>query len=210
VKFTPIGVDRLPVTLADRLIQAHHGSRPLRVALDGPRCARLDELAEAVRVQLTGVGRPVGVVAADWFYRDASLRLEYGRQDVEAFYSGWLDRAALQREVLRPVLEDGRYLPSLRDPVSNRATRTDPIALPGNGLLLLVGELLLGSELEFDVTIHASVSRQARRRQTEADWPEWAWTLPAFDRYDIDVDPAAIADLVLRRDDPKHPALGTS
>jgi hypothetical protein len=207
VTFTPISPELLPATVVGKLVEAHHGEQPLRVCFDGPRCVRLADLATTVTNLLTATGRPAGLVRAEAFYRDASLRLEYGRHDVESFYTGWLDHAALQREVLRPVVQGGGFLPSLRDPQTNRVTRASPISLAKEGFLLVVGELLLGTGLEFDLTIHASVSRQARRRQTEADWPDWTWTLPAFDRYDIDVDPAAIADLVLRCDDRRHPAI---
>ncbi|MFD0783943.1 uridine kinase, partial [Micromonospora azadirachtae] len=33
------------------------------------------------------------------------------------------------------------------------------------------------------------------------------WTLPAFDRYATEVDPASFADVVVRVDDPRRPAL---
>ena len=36
---------------------------------------------------------------------------------------------------------------------------------------------------------------------------EVRWTLPAFDRYDLDADPVGLADVVIRYDDPAHPAL---
>ncbi len=88
--------------------------------------------------------------------------------------------------------------------MSNRATRAETIELPTAGVLLLVGELLLGRGLHLDLTVHIAVSRQARRRRVP---DELAWTLPAFDRYDIEVDPAGLADLVVRWDDPQRPAL---
>jgi hypothetical protein len=44
----------------------------------------------------------------------------------------------------------------------------------------------------------------ARRRLTPADR---AWELPAFDRYDDEVDPAALADAVVLADHPDRPAL---
>jgi len=106
--------------------------------------------------------------------------------------------------VLDPVVVRGRYLPSLRDPVTNRSTRAEPEPLPPAGVLLVHGELLLGAGLPFDLTVHASVSRQARKRLTPADRQ---WTLPAFDRYDLEVDPAGTADVVIRYDDPRRPAL---
>ena len=71
-------------------------------------------------------------------------------------------------------------------------------------MLLVRGELLLSAGLPFDLTVHAAVSRQARKRLTPA---ELQWTLPAFDRYDLEVDPAGTADVVIRYDDPRRPAL---
>jgi hypothetical protein len=44
----------------------------------------------------------------------------------------------------------------------------------------------------------------ARRRRTPADQ---AWQLPAFDRYDAEVDPATLADAVVLADHPERPAL---
>jgi hypothetical protein len=44
----------------------------------------------------------------------------------------------------------------------------------------------------------------ARRRRTPEDR---AWELPAFDRYDAEVDPAALADAVVLSDHPDRPAL---
>lgn len=197
-----------PQLLVQRLLAEfearHPGSHPLRVAVDAPRCADLSVLLQSLEVELPATGRPLAVVRAPDFYRDASLRLEYGKNDVESFYTGWLDVAALQREVLVPLLGDAGYLPSLRDPVSNRATRAEPVPLAGRGVLLVVGELLLGTGLGFDLTVHVALSRQARKRLMP---PSWQWTLPAFDRYDIEVDPSALADVVIRYDDPLHPAL---
>jgi hypothetical protein len=203
-RFTPI----TPELLADRLVELcaerHSGSAALRVALDGPSCADLSVPIRLLTAGLQEAGRPVALIDATSFYRDASLRLEYGRTDVDSFYQGWLDVAALRREVLDPVAERGQYLPSLRDPGTNRSTRARPELLPAAGVLLVRGELLLGAGLPFDLTVHAAVSRQARKRLTPA---EWQWTLPAFDRYDLEVDPAGTADVVIRYDDARHPAL---
>jgi len=81
-------------------------------------------LASSLLQPLQVLGRPAIHVRADSFWRDASLRLEHGRNDVESLVSDWLDVAAMRRELLDPLGPggDGRYLPSLRDPVSNRAT----------------------------------------------------------------------------------------
>ena len=71
-------------------------------------------------------------------------------------------------------------------------------------MLLVPGALLQGIGLPFDVVVHLRMSPAARRRLTP---PEQAWELPAFDRYDDEVDPAALADAVVLADHPDRPAL---
>jgi hypothetical protein len=206
-RFSPVSPQRLVADLSAHVLSLQL-AHPIRVALDGARCARLGEVAEPLCERLRTAGRPSQVIAASSFYRDASLRLEYGKTDLESFYSGWLDDGALQRELLGPLADPAgpgaSYLPALRDPVTNRSVRATPVPIEDTTVAIVVGELLLGKGLDFDLTVHASMSRAALRRRTE---PEWQWTLPAFDRYDIDVDPSAVADVVLRYDDPGHPAI---
>jgi len=203
-RFDPVSPELLANRLAEVCRQRHNGRHPLRVALDGTACADLSQPIRLLTAELQASGRPVGLIDTTTFYRDASLRLEYGRTDVESFYTGWLDAAALRREVLEPIVASGHYLPSLRDPSTNRSTRATRVPLAASGVLLVRGELLLGSGLPFDLIVHAAVSRQARRRLTP---PDQQWTLPAFDRYDTEVDPARIADVLIRYDDARHPAL---
>jgi hypothetical protein len=203
-RFDPVSPELLASRLAELCLVLHGSHQPLRVALDGPACADLDPPVRLLTAKLEAAGRPVANLDASMFYRDASLRLEYGRTDVESFYTGWLDTAALRREVLDALVTRGQYLPSLRDPVTNRSTRAAALPLAPTGVLLVRGELLLGSGLPFDLTVHAAVSRQARRRLTREDRQ---WTLAAFDRYDAEVDPSGTADVVIRYDDARHPAL---
>nr|MBA2389788.1 uridine kinase [Geodermatophilaceae bacterium] len=59
-------------------------------------------------------------------------------------------------------------------------------------------------DLPFDLTVHVSVGAAALARRTPQDEH---WTLPAFGRYVDEVDPAGIADVVIRTDDQQHPAL---
>jgi hypothetical protein len=157
-------------------------------------------LVEPLRLR----GRLAAHVDTRTFWRDASLRFEHGREDV-ASYADWLDAAALRREVLDPVAETGRYLPSLRDPNSNRSTREQPRELPRSGVLLVSGSLLLGRGLRFDLTVHLAMTAAARARRTAA---ADHWTLPAYDHYDATVGPQRVADVVIRWDDPLRPAIG--
>jgi len=146
------------------------------------------------------------VVPAPGFYRPASLRLEHGRTDPSARYTDWLDAGALTREVLGPLGPGGSgdYLPVLWDVVRDRAARARPQPAPRGGVVLVPGALLQGIGLPFDVVVHLRMSAAARRRLTP---PEQAWELPAFDRYDDEVDPAALADAVVLADHPDRPAL---
>ncbi|WP_223774011.1 uridine kinase [Streptomyces sp. 135] len=207
MRLEPITWERLADTLADRLLDLRtaDGSPWPRVAVDGAPAGGTGELARGVSDALRLRGRSSLVVATEGFLRPASLRLEYGRQDVEAYYSGWFDTGALWREVLGPLDPGGtgRVLPDLWDPAADRATRSPYVRLPPGGVLLLHGPLLLGHWFPFDLTVHVRLSPGALRRRTPEDE---RWTLPAFERYETETDPAAVADVVVRADDPRHPA----
>ncbi len=204
-RVVPADPDRLPELIAQRLAGARL-PHPLRVAVDGPPCADAHALADALVEPLRLAGRPALRVRADSFWRDASLRLEHGRTDVDSYAHDWLDTAALRREVLDPLGPggDGRYLPSLRDPATNRATRAAPMTAPDGAVMIVSGALLLWHDLPFDRSVHLAVSAPSRRRRTV---PDQAWTLPAFDAYDAAVRPGDLADVVVRLDDPRHPAI---
>jgi hypothetical protein len=201
--YRPVEPAALPGLVASRIDER---TGIVRVAVDGPPCAHPHEFAAALAEPLRLLGRPFEQVRAETFWRDASLRLEYGREDVDSFPS-WLDAAALRREVLDPVLGARAFLPSLRDPATNRATREPRRPVAAATVVAVSGSLLLGRGLPFDVTVHLAVSPDARARRTPADD---AWTLPAFDLYDGEVRPNERADIVIRWDDVRHPAVWTA
>jgi hypothetical protein len=203
--YRPVSAAGLPDLLAERIDAAERPGPALRVAIDGPYCAAPVPLADALVTPLRARGRDTATIAAVTFWRDASLRLESGREDADSF-SGWLDAAALRREVLEPLGPggSGRYLPSLRDPRTNRATRARARTVAEGAIVIVAGELLLGRDLPFELTIHLAMSAAGRERRTD---PDRQWTLPALRRYDEDVRPADTADIVVRLDDPRHPAI---
>ena len=205
MRVRPITPERLVTELTDRLVDAQVPGR-LRVAVDGPPAAGPDALAAALVDPLRAAGRPVLHVLAADFLRPASVRLEHGRTNPDAYYEGWVDDAGLRREVLDPAGPDGsgRLLPSLWDAATDRASRADYVELPPGGVVLVSGSLLLGGGLPFDVTVHLALSPAALARRTD---PESRWTLPAFARYANEVVPASFADVVIRADDPRRPAL---
>ncbi|WP_375481739.1 uridine kinase [uncultured Jatrophihabitans sp.] len=198
--YVPLARDAVVDRLADRFT-ASPGA--LRVALDGDPSTEPgawgDELVAALRVR----GRPGVHVRAETFWRDASLRLEYGHQDLES-YRAWLDTVALRREVLDPLVTSGSYLPSLRDPATNRSTREPARDAEPGTVLVVSGSLLLGHGLPFDQVVHLTASPAARARRTpEQD----AWTLAAYVDYDDEVQPIATADVVVKVEDPARPAV---
>ncbi|MET9699687.1 uridine kinase [Streptomyces sp. NPDC006529] len=177
----------------------------LRVAVDGAPAAGTGTLAGHLADALRLRGRSVLVVPTGGFLRPASLRFEHGRRDVDSYLDGWYDTAALWREVVGPLDPggSGRVLPDLWDPVTDRATRSPYVTLPPGGVLVLHGPFLMGHWFPFDLSVHIRLSAAALARRTpEAE----RWTVPAFARYDAETGPESAADVIVRADDPRHPA----
>ncbi|MGW4943455.1 uridine kinase [Actinoplanes sp. NPDC004185] len=205
MRVRPVSSEVLVEELADRLAGTATEGR-LRVAVDGADAADPAALADALVDPLRVRGRSAVRVRTEDFLRPASLRLEFGRTNPDSFYLGWLDEAGLRREVLDPAGPggSGRVVTRLWDARTDRATREPYRELPPDAVVLVSGPLLLGSGLPFDLTVHLHLSAAALERRTE---PEQRWTLPAYARYGAEVDPAAFADLVVRLDDPRRPAV---
>jgi hypothetical protein len=191
--------------VADR-IAARAPRHRLRVAVDAAPAAAPERLAELLVDPIRLRGRAVRHIPAGGFLRPASLRLEFGRTNPDTYYEGWLDEPGLRREVLDPLRPGGAglVLPSLWDAARDRATRAEYVPVPPGGVVLVSGALLLGGALPFDFTVHCELSAAALARRTP---PELRWTLPAFERYATEVGPAGFADVVIRWDDPRRPAL---
>ncbi|MFF0247846.1 uridine kinase [Streptosporangium sandarakinum] len=205
MRIRPITPSLLVEELADRIAAAPRDAW-VRVALDGAPAARPEDLADALAGPLRLRGREVMRVSARDFLRPASLRLEHGRTDPDAYYDDWLDLKGLVREVLGPLGpgSSGRIVPTLWDSVTDRATRAPYVTVPPGGVLLLDGGLLLGRGLPFDLTVHLWLSPGALARRTD---PGLRWTLPAYARYEDEAGPVKSADVVVRADDPRHPAV---
>lgn len=177
-----------------------------RIAIDAAPEAQPErfaaELVEALRV----AGREALLVEASTFWRPASVRLERGRDDPDAYYEDRLDVGALRRELLLPLAASGEVavLPSLWDPATDRATRAAYVTLPPHGVAVVVGDLLLDPALPWDLTVHLALTPAALRRRVAA---EERWRLGAYERYEDEQQPLVTADLAVRVDDPVHPAL---
>jgi hypothetical protein len=205
VDVQPISPELLVEQLADQ-IAAFPRETWVRVALDGAPAAEPGRLAEGLVDPLRLRGRAALRVSAGDYLRAASLRLEFGRTDPDVFYDEWLDTGALLREVFGPLEPggSGKVLPALWDVQRDRSSRAEYVTLPPGGVLLLDGPLLLGRGLPFALSVHLWLSPAALARRTD---PQDAWTLPAYARHERDADPLHAADVVVRMDDPRHPAL---
>ncbi|HET6213466.1 MAG TPA: uridine kinase [Micromonosporaceae bacterium] len=205
MRIQPLSPAGLVEELAE-LIASRPADRWQRVAIDGPPAAAPETLAGALVDPLRVRGRAVLRVSTMDFLRPASVRLEYGRTNPDAYYESWLDESALRREVLDRLAPggSGRILPALWDTGSDRATRSGYLTAPPGAVLLVSGAFLLGAGLPFELTVHLALSAAALHRRTP---PGQAWTLPAFARYAGEVAPAGFADVVVRLDDPAHPAV---
>lgn len=202
MRYRPITVDRLAAELSERVLALSR--RWVRIAVDG--AVGTGALADALVDPLRIGGRAVQRVSTVDFLRPASLRFEHGRENPDSRYWSWLDEGALRREVLDPLADGGTgaVLPALWDAERDRATRRDRVELPAPGVLIADGEMLLGRGLPFELTVHLQLSPGALRRRLPAGEH---WALEAFERYAEEVRPTEIADVVVRADDPRHPAV---
>ncbi|MER7506559.1 uridine kinase [Nonomuraea pusilla] len=201
----PISRAALVEELADR-VGGFPRDRWVRVAVDGAPPARPGALADELVSPLRLRGREVLRVSAGDFLRPASLRLEYGRTDPDAFHDDWLDVGALLREVLEPLGPggSGRVLARLWDSRVDRAYREPYRMLARGGVLVLDGTLLLGRGLPVELSVHLWLSEGALARGTPEDE---RWRLPAYRRYERETRPQEAADVVVRADHPERPAV---
>ena len=181
---------------------AREGGGGVRVGVDTPVGPDGARLADDVTALLRTAGLAGLRASRDAFVRPRSVRLEHG-EDPDAPWERWFDDPGLRRELLDPLGPGGTMQAacSLWDPVTDRATREPRRPTPPGAVVVVDGPFLLRRELAdaFDLVVHLQTSAAAIARRG-GPGPSWA-------RYLDEVDPAARAGIVVRHDDPRHPAL---
>jgi len=209
VRFVPVTPVRLAEELAGWIhdLEAEH---PL-VGFDGPAEVGAAALADAVSDRVQALGRPVIRVSTQWWWRPASLRLELGRTEVDMLLSGWVDTAAMRRELFDPLRSGGSgwFLRRLRDPRSDRSLREERVRAAPGSVLLLDGPFLQASGLGagaagLSAIVHLQVSMGTLARSLPVDRQ---WWVDAFERYRDQDRPANGATAVVAYDHPAAPAI---
>jgi hypothetical protein len=192
-------VDEMVALLLDR-------AGRVRIAIDGAEALEPAAFADTLASRLRDHGRFAMRISTDDFLLPASQRFEFGRTNPESFYLGWRDERGLKREVLDPAGPDGNghVLPALWRPDIDRSARADYVPVPADAVVIVSGQFLIGGALAFEMAVHLECSPAALARRTV---PDRAWTLPAYAQYADEVAPASFADVVVRLEDPRHPAV---
>jgi len=195
--------ERLVSDLADWIVDLPQ-EHP-RVGIDGAAEIGATALADAIARRLAELGRPGLRASTSWWWRPASLRLELGRTDTDMLLGGWVDGAALRRELLDPLgpAGSGNHLLRLRDPMTDRSVRDARFAAPPRAVLLLDGPFLLADQLPLDAVVHLQTSRSTLARALPADRQ---WWLDGFDRYRTEDALEGLA-AVIAYDHPRAPAI---
>lgn len=196
--YAPITVDGLVDAVAAAAL-ARPG--PVLVAVDGADAAEPREPADRLVERIRTEGRPAARVWLHDFVRPASLRLEFGRDEM-SYRNAWFDYAALEREVLAAVRRRGQWLPALWDEQGDRSARARLRPAEPGLVLVVAGPMLLGRGLDFDVTVGLRMSEAALLRRTD---PADRWTVAALLRHEREH--AERPGFEVRWDHPDRPAL---
>ncbi|MFF0609922.1 hypothetical protein ACFYUD_14770 [Nocardia tengchongensis] len=198
-EFTALAPDALLELIAER---ASTLPEYAVVGVDGADAAGPLTVARGVAELLRTRGRPADVVSLHDFVRPASVRLEYDRDSEFTYRTAWFDYAAVNREVLKPLRDGGRYLPALWNEQADRSARARIRDAAAGTVLFLAGPMLLGRGLDFDLTVALRMSEGALRRRTD---PARGFTVDGL--LEFERDRTESADILVAWDHPDRPAV---
>lgn len=198
------------------------GARRVRVAIDGRTAAGKTTLGhELVRV-LAENGRVVLRASLDDFKRPWSERHLYDRTTGEGYYRNAYDFEAITAQLLEPAAPTGSGQVALCsiDPLTQINHSDKRVSMPGDGILIVDSVFAFRPELNdhWDLRIWVEIDAELSvRRGTQRDAPrEGAETAEALHReryggaeavYITEVDPVALADVIVDNSDFDQPRL---
>ncbi|MQY21866.1 nucleoside/nucleotide kinase family protein [Nocardia macrotermitis] len=194
--FSPVTVDALFSLVLDRALVLPGYAI---VAVDGADPADPLGFAETVADRIRTRGRACATVSLHDYVRPASLRLEFGRDEM-SYRTAWFDYAGLNREVLQALRERGQWLPALWNESTDRSARATTVSAKPETIVLVAGPMLLGRGLGFDLSVELRLSEGALRR---AEVEPFVVAALLRHRRDADQDP----DILVAWDHRDRPAL---
>jgi uridine kinase len=211
----------LVARLAD--LVERRGAHRLRIALDGLTAAGKTSLGHELARVLAERGRPTFRASLDDFKRPWRDAHRYDRVSGEGYYRNAFDREAIRRLLLEPAAADGRGEVALCsiDPLTQIDHAHVRTVIPPDGVLVVDGVFAFHPALDacWDLRIWVEIDAELSvRRGTERDaamegGAEQAETLhrsrylAAELLYIEEVDPRAIADVVVDNTDFDRPRL---
>ncbi len=187
------------------------GPGRLRVAIDGLTAAGKTSFGHELAECVSRFGRPVLRATLDDFKRPWRERHLYDRESGPGYYRNAYDYEAVIRLLLGPCGPDGSGHAALCsiDPLTQRDHSGTTIPVPPDGVLIVDGVFAFRPEIDpywdlriwLDVAPETSVARGAERDQnwagSEAEALHRDRYLPAERLYIGEVDPVALADIVI-------------
>lgn len=198
------------------------GTRRVRVAIDGRTAAGKTTLGHELARILADQGRVVLRASLDDFKRPWSERHLYDRTTGEGYYRNAYDFQAMKALLLEPAAPTGSGQVALCsiDPITQIDHSDDRVAMPEDGILIVDSVFAFRPELNdnWDLRIWVDIDAELSvRRGTQRDAPrDGAETAEALHRdryggaeaiYITEVDPLALADIVIDNSDFDEPRL---
>lgn len=206
--------------LVDRILAIRRG-HPTRVVIDGFSASGKTSLGDELAALIGARGRPVVRASIDHFKRPWSERHLYDRESGEGYYRNAYDYDLIRTALLEPLGPGGSrvYRSSSIDPLTQERTAVDEGPAPEDAVLIADGVFLLRPEVNdhwdlrlfLDLDFETVLQRGADRDQSWAGSWEAAAELyrsryiPSEQLYVAEVNPKALADLVIDQRDFEHP-----
>lgn len=198
------------------------GARRVRVAIDGRTGAGKTTLGHELAKVLIDEGRVVLRGSLDDFKRPWSERHLYDRSTGEGYYRNAYDFEAITTLLLEPAAPNGSGQVALCsiDPLTQVNHSQDRVAMPHDGILIVDSVFAFRPELNdhWDLRVWVEIDAELSvQRGTARDAPrEGAETAEALHRdryggaeatYMTEVDPRALADVIVDNNDFDQPRL---